>query len=110
MFVVSDKLRFECLACCAHPYLNRSGSDRVAAMGVRFTNAYVQSPITMSHEDIPDKRGAAFCPYCSTAEVPGELPVKYRDPAHDEATSLDRDTASSRQKTLEFGQFSGRKF
>ena len=40
-----DQLRFDYLSCAGHPHLQTPNFDRVAAMGVRFTNAYVQSPI-----------------------------------------------------------------
>ncbi len=45
LFVMYDQLRFDYLSCAGHPYLKTPHFDRVAAMGVRFTNAYVQSPI-----------------------------------------------------------------
>jgi len=40
-----DQLRFDYLSCAGHPHLKTPNFDRVAEMGVRFTNAYVQSPI-----------------------------------------------------------------
>lgn len=45
LFVMYDQLRFDYLSCAGHPHLETPHFDRVAAMGVRFTNAYVQSPI-----------------------------------------------------------------
>ncbi|MBV2361612.1 sulfatase-like hydrolase/transferase [Thalassococcus sp. CAU 1522] len=45
LFVMYDQLRFDYLSCAGHPHLQTPNFDRVAAMGVRFTNAYVQSPI-----------------------------------------------------------------
>ncbi|WP_031269237.1 MULTISPECIES: sulfatase-like hydrolase/transferase [unclassified Labrenzia] len=45
LFVMYDQLRFDYLSCAGHPYLHTPNFDRVAARGVRFTNAYVQSPI-----------------------------------------------------------------
>lgn len=45
LFVMYDQLRFDYLGCAGHPYLKTPNFDRVAARGVRFTNAYVQSPI-----------------------------------------------------------------
>lgn len=45
LFVMYDQLRFDYLSCAGHPYLDTPNFDRLAAMGVRFTNAYVQSPI-----------------------------------------------------------------
>ena len=40
-----DQLRFDYLSCAGHPHLHTPNFDRVAAKGVRFTNAYVQSPV-----------------------------------------------------------------
>ena len=45
LFIMYDQLRFDYLSCAGHPHLETPNFDRVAAMGVRFTNAYVQSPI-----------------------------------------------------------------
>ena len=45
LFVMYDQLRFDYLSCAEHPHLHTPNFDRVAAMGVRFTRAYVQSPI-----------------------------------------------------------------
>ncbi|MEM7321091.1 MAG: sulfatase-like hydrolase/transferase, partial [Pseudomonadota bacterium] len=45
LFVMYDQLRFDYLSCAGHPHLHTPNFDRVANMGVRFTNAYVQSPI-----------------------------------------------------------------
>jgi arylsulfatase A-like enzyme len=40
-----DQLRFDYLSCAGHPHLHTPNFDRVAAMGVRFSKAYIQSPI-----------------------------------------------------------------
>jgi arylsulfatase A-like enzyme len=40
-----DQLRFDYLSCSGHPHLDTPNFDRVANVGVRFTNSYVQSPI-----------------------------------------------------------------
>jgi len=40
-----DQLRFDYLSCAGHPVLQTPNFDRVAAKGVRFTNAYCQSPL-----------------------------------------------------------------
>ena len=40
-----DQLRFDYLSCSGHPYLETTNFDRVAAQGVRFSNAYAQSPV-----------------------------------------------------------------
>jgi len=45
LFIMYDQLRFDYLSCAGHPYLHTPNFDRVAQMGVRFSNAYVQSPI-----------------------------------------------------------------
>lgn len=45
LFIMYDQLRFDYLSCAGHPHLETPNFDRVAAEGVRFTNAYVQSPI-----------------------------------------------------------------
>ena len=45
LFIMYDQLRFDYLGCAGHPHLETPYFDKVAAMGVRFTNAYVQSPI-----------------------------------------------------------------
>ena len=40
-----DQLRFDYLSCAGHPHLSTPNLDRLAARGVRFTRAYVQSPV-----------------------------------------------------------------
>ena len=45
LFIMYDQLRFDYLSCAGHPHLETPHFDRVAAQGVRFTNAFVQSPI-----------------------------------------------------------------
>ncbi|MEO1109291.1 MAG: sulfatase-like hydrolase/transferase [Pseudomonadota bacterium] len=45
LFIMYDQLRFDYLSCAGHPHLDTPNFDRVARMGVRFTNTYVQSPI-----------------------------------------------------------------
>ena len=45
LFVMYDQLRFDYLSCAGHPHLHTPNFDKVAEMGVRFTNAYVQSPV-----------------------------------------------------------------
>ncbi|MEO0864390.1 MAG: sulfatase-like hydrolase/transferase [Pseudomonadota bacterium] len=45
LFVMYDQLRFDYLSCAGHPHLHTPHFDRVAGKGVRFSNAYVQSPI-----------------------------------------------------------------
>lgn len=45
MFIMFDQLRWDYLGCTGHPYLKTPHLDRLANKGLRFTNAYVQSPI-----------------------------------------------------------------
>ena len=45
LFIMYDQLRFDYLSCAGHPTLETPNFDRVARMGVRFSNAFVQSPI-----------------------------------------------------------------
>ena len=45
LFIMYDQLRFDYLSCAGHPHLKTPNVDKVAAMGVRFTRAYVQSTI-----------------------------------------------------------------
>lgn len=45
LFIMYDQLRFDYLSCAGHPHLETPHFDRVAKMGVRFSNTYVQSPI-----------------------------------------------------------------
>ncbi|QJF53102.1 sulfatase-like hydrolase/transferase [Roseobacter ponti] len=40
-----DQLRFDYLSCAGHPTLQTPNIDRLARKGVRFTNAYTQSPV-----------------------------------------------------------------
>ncbi|WP_263845176.1 alkaline phosphatase family protein [Roseobacter sinensis] len=45
LFIMCDQLRFDYLGCTGHPHLKTPHIDALAARGVRFDNAYVQSPI-----------------------------------------------------------------
>lgn len=45
LFIMCDQLRFDYLSCAGHPTLKPPNIDKLAKMGVRFTNAYVQSPV-----------------------------------------------------------------
>ena len=45
LFIMFDQLRFDYLSCAGHKTLKTPHIDRLASKGVRFTNAYVQSPI-----------------------------------------------------------------
>lgn len=45
LFIMFDQLRWDYLSCTGHPRLRTPNIDRVASMGVRFSRAYVQSPI-----------------------------------------------------------------
>lgn len=42
---MADQLRFDYLGCYGHPHLRTPHIDALAARGVRFANAYVQSPV-----------------------------------------------------------------
>jgi arylsulfatase A-like enzyme len=45
LFIMCDQLRWDYLSCCGHPRLATPHIDALAARGVRFTRAYVQSPV-----------------------------------------------------------------
>ena len=45
LFIMFDQLRHDYLSCAGHPYLETPNIDRIAQKGVRFSRAYVQSPI-----------------------------------------------------------------
>jgi arylsulfatase A-like enzyme len=45
LFIMCDQLRFDYLGCYGHPHLKTPNIDALAARGVRFDRAYVQSPI-----------------------------------------------------------------
>ncbi len=45
LFIMCDQLRFDYLGCYGHPSLATPNLDALARRGVRFTNAYVQSPV-----------------------------------------------------------------
>ncbi|WP_171208048.1 MULTISPECIES: sulfatase-like hydrolase/transferase [unclassified Ruegeria] len=45
LFIMFDQLRWDYLSCNGHPHLHTPNVDRLASMGVRFTRAYIQSPI-----------------------------------------------------------------
>lgn len=45
LFIMCDQLRFDYLSCAGHPTLKTPNIDALAARGVRFTNAYVQSTV-----------------------------------------------------------------
>lgn len=45
LFIMCDQLRFDYLGCAGHPYIKTPHIDALAARGVRFDRAYVQSPI-----------------------------------------------------------------
>ncbi|MCD9148286.1 sulfatase-like hydrolase/transferase [Pseudophaeobacter flagellatus] len=44
LYIMFDQLRFDYLSCAGHPHLQTPHIDAMAAKGVRFTRAYVQSP------------------------------------------------------------------
>lgn len=45
LFIMCDQLRWDYLSCYGHPRLKTPNIDRLAQNGVRFTRAYVQSPV-----------------------------------------------------------------
>lgn len=45
LFVMCDQLRFDYLSCYGHPKLHTPNIDALAARGVTFDKAYVQSPV-----------------------------------------------------------------
>ena len=45
LFIMCDQLRWDYLSCYGHPRLATPHIDGLAAKGVRFTRAYVQSPV-----------------------------------------------------------------
>ncbi len=45
LWIMCDQLRFDYLGCAGHPFLHTPNIDALAARGVRFTRAYVQSPV-----------------------------------------------------------------
>jgi arylsulfatase A-like enzyme len=45
LFIMCDQLRFDYLGCYGHPHIRTPNIDALAARGVRFDRAYVQSPV-----------------------------------------------------------------
>src|SRR5580704_15090795 len=45
LFITCDQLRFDYLGCYGHPHLKTPNIDTLAARGMRFDRAYVQSPV-----------------------------------------------------------------
>lgn len=45
LFIMCDQLRFDYLGCTGHPSIRTPNIDALAARGIRFDKAYVQSPI-----------------------------------------------------------------
>ncbi len=45
LFIMADQLRWDYLAHAGHPHIRTPNLDRLAAMGVAFTRAFVQSPV-----------------------------------------------------------------
>ncbi len=45
LWIMADQLRFDYLSCYGHPHLHTPHIDAMANRGVRFSNAYVQSPV-----------------------------------------------------------------
>jgi len=47
LVIMPDTLRWDSLGCAGHPAVKTPNIDRLAAIGVRFDNAYNSSPICM---------------------------------------------------------------
>lgn len=45
LWIMADQLRFDYLSCYGHPHLHTPNIDALAARGVQFNKAYVQSPV-----------------------------------------------------------------
>lgn len=45
LFIMCDQLRVDYLSCYGHPHLHTPHIDALAARGVRFTQAFVQSTV-----------------------------------------------------------------
>ena len=45
LWIMCDQLRFDYLGCAGHPHLKTPNIDKLAARGVQFSRAYVQSPV-----------------------------------------------------------------
>ncbi|MBX9758202.1 MAG: alkaline phosphatase family protein [Beijerinckiaceae bacterium] len=45
LFIMCDQLRWDYLSCAGHPFLKTPNIDALARRGVRFSRAYVQSPV-----------------------------------------------------------------
>lgn len=45
LWIMADQLRFDYLSCYGHPHLHTPHIDALAARGVKFDRAYVQSPV-----------------------------------------------------------------
>ncbi len=48
LFILTDDQRFDTLSCAGHPVVKTPHIDSLAAQGVRFTNAFVTTPICMA--------------------------------------------------------------
>ena len=53
LFIMFDQLRWDYLSCSGHPHLHTPHIDRLAERGVRFSRAYIQSPICGSSSPVP---------------------------------------------------------
>lgn len=45
LYIMADQLRWDYLSCYGHPHLKTPNIDRLAAKGIRFDRAFVQSPV-----------------------------------------------------------------
>ena len=51
LFIMFDQLRYDYLSCVGHQTLETPNIDRLASMGVRFSNCYV--PVSYTHLTLP---------------------------------------------------------
>jgi hypothetical protein len=64
LFIMYDQLRFDYLSCAGHPHLATPNFDRLAAMGVRFTECLCavadlrRQPDELLHRPLRPQHGA----------------------------------------------------
>ena len=72
LWIMADQLRFDYLSCAGHPHLHTPNIDALAARGVRFDQAYVQSPVCGS-----SRMSSYTGRYCrSTGAVWNNIPLR----------------------------------
>ena len=45
LFIMADQLRWDYLSCYGHPHIDTPNIDYLSKIGVKFNNAFVQSPM-----------------------------------------------------------------